>query len=110
IGASHRHVEQFDTSITAEGMHYILDEAFKITPRLKESIISEIRVGFRPFTPNHLPVFGPVPNQKHVLLATGLGASRITTGPHTGKQLAKRAVDETTARPIDAYTSEPSLR
>src|SRR5699024_10022433 len=49
IGASHRHVEQFDTGITAEGMHYILDEAFKITPRLKESIISEIRVGFRPF-------------------------------------------------------------
>src|SRR5699024_355069 len=63
IGASHRHVEHFDTSVTAEGMHYILDEAFKITPRLKNSMIADIRVGFRPFTPNHLPVFGPVPNQ-----------------------------------------------
>lgn len=110
IGASHRHVEQFDTSITAEGMHYILDEAFKITPRLKESIISEIRVGFRPFTPNHLPVFGPVPNQEHVLLATGLGASGLTTGPYIGKQLAKLAADETTDIPIEAYTIEQIIR
>src|SRR5699024_5930186 len=47
IAASHRHVEQCDTSITAERMHDRLDDAFKIAPRPKERIISEIRVGFR---------------------------------------------------------------
>src|SRR5699024_2003940 len=110
IGASHRHVEHFDTSVTAEGMHYILDEAFKITPRLKNSMIADIRVGFRPFTPNHLPVFGPVPSQEHVLLATGLGASGLTTGPYIGRQLAKLAADEATDIPIEAYTIEPIIR
>lgn len=106
IGASHRHVNVLDSSITAEGTHYILDEAFKITPRLKESTIEEIRMGFRPFTPNHLPVFGPVPNQEHILLATGLGASGLTTGPYIGKQLATLAADEATDIPLEPYVVE----
>lgn len=110
IGASHRHVDQIDLRITAENTHYILDEAFKVSPELKNSTIEDIRVGFRPFTANHLPVFGPIPNQEHVLIANGLGASGLTTGPYIGKQLAQLASDEEPEIPITPYNIEQIIR
>jgi len=103
IGASHHHVKQLETSISVEGAHYILDQALQMAPDLANSSIEEIRVGFRPFTFNHLPVFGPVPEQPQLLIANGLGASGLTTGPYIGKQLAQFVVNEATDIPIDPY-------
>lgn len=103
IGASHQHVKNFDTKVTLEGTQYILNEAVHIAPGLKRSAMIETRVGFRPFTFNHLPMFGPVPNFNNVLIANGLGASGLTTGPYIGKQLAALALGEETDIPITPY-------
>lgn len=106
IGASHHHVEELDTSITIDGMHYVLDQALKIAPSLVNSTIVETRVGFRPFTFNHLPVFGPIPGHEHILIANGLGASGLTTGPYIGKLLANLSVHKQIDIPIEAYRVE----
>jgi len=103
IGASHHHVKELDTTITTDGMHYVLDQALKMAPSLINSSIIETRVGFRPFTFNHLPVFGPIPGHEHILIANGLGASGLTTGPYIGKLLASLSVNEPIDIPLEAY-------
>lgn len=103
IGASHHHVKELDTRVTFEGTKYILDQALRMAPGLQKSNILETRVGFRPFTFNHLPVFGTVPGLDNVSIANGLGASGLTTGPYIGKQLAKIALGEATDLPISPY-------
>lgn len=93
IGATHTNNIDFNTQITAGGIHYILDQALKVAPELDKCMIAETRVGFRPFTFNHLPIFGSIPPLKQLLIANGLGASGLTTGPFIGNQLAKIVMD-----------------
>lgn len=110
IGASYHRVEDFATNITVDGIHHILQRALHVAPQLKEADISEARVGFRPFTFNHLPVFGPLQAQPHILLANGLGASGLTTGPYIGKQLAHLVMKEATDLTIYPYNIEQIIR
>ncbi len=94
IGSTHEETEDFDLRITAGGMDDILSKALAVAPGLKEGEIAEIRVGFRPYTPNSLPVFGFIPGFDGLIAANGLGASGLTTAPFLGRQLAKLALDE----------------
>src|SRR5699024_7552004 len=105
-GATHESIKQFDTTLTAKGTHYILGEALKVAPGLRAAAITETRVGFRPFTANHLPVFGKLHPYKNFLLANGLGASGLTTGSFIGAQLAKIVADEDTDIKLADYAIE----
>lgn len=89
VGATHETEAGFDRRITAGGVHEVLTKAIDIAPELASSTIKQINVGFRPFTPNSLPVFGNLPEHKNVLIANGLGASGLTSGPLIGIQLGK---------------------
>ncbi|MDQ0254682.1 D-amino-acid dehydrogenase [Evansella vedderi] len=91
-GATHEDDVAFDTRVTAGGIHEILDKALRVAPGLGESSILEARVGFRPFTPEFLPVIGPVPQWEGLLVANGLGASGLTVGPYLGSELGKLAL------------------
>lgn len=83
-----------DLNVTVGGVHEVLDKALNVAPSLKAATFQEIRVGFRPVTPNFMPVIGKVPGTTGLLLANGLGSSGLTVGPYLGKQLAKLALDE----------------
>lgn len=109
IGATHKNISEFNMKITAGGIHYILDEAIKVAPSLAEYSITETRVGFRPFTFNHLPIFGSVPSIKGLLIANGLGASGLTTGPFIGNQLAKIVQAEELDVNLDHYLVEQAI-
>lgn len=109
IGATHKNISEFDMKTTAGGIHYILDEAIKVAPSLAEYSITETRVGFRPFTFNHLPIFGSVPSIKGLLIANGLGASGLTTGPFIGNQLAKIVQAEELDVNLDHYLVEQAI-
>lgn len=110
IGATHENRSDFQSKVTAGGVHYILDQALQIAPLLAGCAITEMRVGFRPFTFNHLPVFGTVPLFDRLLIANGLGASGLTTGPFIGKQLAKMINGEKPDLPVDDYKVEQILK
>src|SRR5699024_7405801 len=84
----------FDTSVTAGGTNEILTKALQIAPALTSSKLLETRVGLRPFTPGHLPIFGRLPDMDGVLFANGLGASGLTMGPYIGSLLASMALNE----------------
>lgn len=97
IGATHEDHEHFDLRVTAGGLHEVFHKALTVAPGLADSTFVETRVGFRPFTPNFLPVIGQVPGWEGLFLANGLGASGLTVGPFLGAQLAKLARNE----PVD---------
>ncbi|GGK23754.1 oxidoreductase [Caldalkalibacillus thermarum] len=92
IGATHEDNVGFDARVTAGGLHEILNKALEIAPGLANGTVLETRVGFRPLTPGFLPVVGPLPGYKGVLIANGLGSSGLTVGPYLGAELAKLAL------------------
>lgn len=92
-GSTHEDIDEYDTSITAGGLHDIFHKALDAAPGLSSASFKEARVGFRPYTPGFLPVIGPLPNWKGILVANGLGASGLTVGPFLGSQLARLALD-----------------
>lgn len=95
-GATHENDVGFDHRVTAGGLHEILHKAIEVAPGIGEGTVLETRVGFRPFTPGFLPVFGAMPGLEDVWVANGLGASGLTVGPYLGSELAKLALGEPT--------------
>jgi D-amino-acid dehydrogenase len=103
VGATHEDEAGFDNRVTAGGVNEILTKALAVAPGLSESSIIETRVGFRPFTPGFLPVIGALPNHNNVLIANGLGASGLTSGPYLGAELAKLALNKKTEIDSSSY-------
>lgn len=103
IGATHEDDAGFDCRVTAGGMYEIFDKALSVAPGLSHSTVLETRVGFRPFTPGFLPVIGPLPDFKGILIANGLGASGLTIGPYLGAELAKLALGIPTEIDLNDY-------
>lgn len=103
IGATHENNTGFDLRVTAGGLHEIFSKAFVVAPGLADGEVMDVRVGFRPFTPNFLPVIGEIPGYKGLYLANGLGASGLTIAPFLGSQLACLATDGMLAIDLNNY-------
>lgn len=110
VGATHEDDLGFDYRVTAGGLNEILGKALEVAPGLADGTMLETRVGFRPFTPGFLPVIGPLPNFQGVLIANGLGASGLTSGPYLGAELAKLALGEMTEIDVELYNVEGALK
>ncbi|MEH7223490.1 FAD-dependent oxidoreductase [Bacillus sp. JJ1566] len=89
VGATHENEIGLDYRVTAGGLHEVFNKALSIAPGLSEGTVLETRVGFRPFTPDYLPVIGTIPVYENLFVANGLGASGLTVGPFLGGELAK---------------------
>lgn len=107
IGATHETDAGFDGRSTVGGLHYVFDKALEVAPGLYDSTFAETRVGFRPFTPGSLPVFGGIPEWSNLYVANGLGASGLTSGPFLGLELARLVLGkETELDPADYDVTE----
>jgi len=109
IGATHENDMEFDQRVTIGGLHEVMDKALAVAPGLSDATFIEARVGFRPVTPNFLPIIGEVPGTEGLLLANGLGASGLTVGPYLGAQLAKLALGEEVEIDLELYEVEGAL-
>lgn len=103
MGATHEDEAGFDTRVTAGGMNEILGKCLEVAPGLNDGTVLETRVGFRPFTPGFLPIIGKLPTHENVLLANGLGASGLTSGPFLGAELARLAMGDPMELDIQNY-------
>ncbi|MDQ0482048.1 NAD(P)/FAD-dependent oxidoreductase [Guptibacillus hwajinpoensis] len=102
VGATHENAVGFDYRVTAGGLAEIFSKALAVAPGLANSTVLDTKVGFRPFTPGFLPVFGHVPEVEGLLAANGLGASGLTVGPYLGLEMARLALGkETDLDPAD---------
>jgi glycine/D-amino acid oxidase-like deaminating enzyme len=88
-----------DESILAR----MLQRAFEYMPGL--SLLSAIRVwtGFRPASPDKLPLIGPSPEDPSVLVAAGHEGLGITTSLATAKLICSQILGQRPAIPIQPY-------
>ena len=103
VGATRETGSGFDARTTAAGVLEVLAEALRVAPGLAQAEVREIRVGLRPYTEDHLPVLGPVPNIQNIYLATGHGPTGLQLGPYSGKLIADLVLEKDLATDIDAY-------
>lgn len=108
-GATYEDDREGDLRVTVGGLHEIFDKVLQIAPGLKDAMFKEARVGFRPFTPNFIPIIGEVPCLTNVFLANGLGSSGLTVGPYLGEQLAKLALQKEVEIDLSLYKVDQVL-
>lgn len=70
-GATREAGTGFDHRVTVAGQREVLDEALRTAPGLADASLAETRVGFRPATPDTLPLLGQV--APGLFLSTGFG-------------------------------------
>ncbi|MEW4371484.1 NAD(P)/FAD-dependent oxidoreductase [Paenibacillus kandeliae] len=110
IGATHENdVQGYDTRVTPGGMQEVLNKGLELAPQLADSTFTEMRVGFRPFTADFLPVFGRVPGWQGLFAANGLGASGLTMGPYVGYLLSQLVLDVEPDIPVEDYAVAKAL-
>jgi D-amino-acid dehydrogenase len=91
-GATREAGSGFDYRVTAAGQREVLDHALTVAPGLADSTLAETRVGFRPGTPDDLPVLGLL--RPGLAVSTGFGAGGLTNAPFAGKLVAALALGE----------------
>lgn len=85
IGATHENGPGTDLTFTQEAFQELLASAQRIDNHLSENDLVANRVGTRSFSDDFSPFFGRLPGSKHILVASGLGSSGLTTGPIVAK-------------------------
>lgn len=103
-GATREDGTGFDYRVTASGQAELLAEALRVAPGLATASVAETRIGFRPASPDGLPIFGPAPGSPNGFIATGLGASGLTLGPYVGSLIASMATGEAPSLDVSAFS------
>ncbi|RJQ82605.1 glycine oxidase ThiO [Pseudonocardiaceae bacterium YIM PH 21723] len=89
----------FDPEVTVGGVRDLLRDAERVLPGLAEYALLETQAGFRPGSPDNLPIIGALSPQ--VLVATGHGRNGILLAPITVGGIA----DLVAGRPVDGPLS-----
>jgi glycine/D-amino acid oxidase-like deaminating enzyme len=95
-GAGHKEVDQ---AILVR----MLERAQQYLPGLSQMSTVRTRTGFRPATPDNLPLIGPWTGDKSVFLATGHEGLGITTSLGTARILADQIIGTKPAIPVEPY-------
>lgn len=93
IGSSRDDVG-FDVQAPPEIVEFIAQEAVRILPSLSSVSLIRAYAGFRPLTPDGLPIIGAVPGLGGLVLATGHEGDGIALAPWTGKAVAALVANE----------------
>ncbi len=91
VGATRETGSGFDYRVTAGGVQELMRRALEVAPGLADATLVEVRVGFRPVSPDGRPVLGAVPGYDGLLVATGFGPSGLTLAPYSAALVAAAA-------------------
>lgn len=86
---STREFAGFDKRTTAEAMKRILAETTAIIPRLKDAHLIRSFAGFRPYTPDGLPILGRTEAVEGFVMAAGHEGDGIALSPITGQLISE---------------------
>ena len=92
IGATVEHVG-FERAITPEGLARLINGAIAVLPALKGRPITRTWCGFRPGTPDDMPILGPWPGVEGLYVATGHYRNGILLAPATAAYTSSAIVD-----------------
>ncbi|MBE1491655.1 NAD(P)/FAD-dependent oxidoreductase [Plantactinospora soyae] len=94
IGAS-RELVDFDRRPNPDTVRQLARGAVRLFPVLARVRVMRVYHGFRPFSPDHLPVIGPDPRAPGLVHAHGHEGAGIGLAPATGRLVAQAIVGET---------------
>ncbi|TVR63694.1 MAG: glycine oxidase ThiO [Gemmatimonadales bacterium] len=77
----------FEAGPTVGGIRHILSEAVAMLPALATATVEEVWSGFRPGSPDGMPILGPVPGVGDLFVATGHYRNGILLTPATAEGL-----------------------
>ena len=100
---STREFAGFDRSTTRQGISGIASRCAAILPALKELQIIRSFAGLRPYTPDGLPLLGPVPGLSNVYIAAGHEGDGIALAPITGELMAQMLCEGRTDISVQAF-------
>lgn len=104
IGSSRQNVG-FDTAIDVPVLREIAAKATRLMPFLREASVIRTYSGFRPFSPDHLPVIGPDYGVHGLWYASGHEGAGIGLAPATAELLTAQILGEPTAIPAEPFSS-----
>lgn len=93
----------FDTGVTASAMKALSAGAIRAVPFLANATVKRVWSGFRPGTPDELPILGPVDGLAGYLNACGHFRTGILNAPLTGLLVAQMASGDRTAFPVEPF-------
>jgi D-amino-acid dehydrogenase len=79
----------YDESLNRHRLEALLQASQRYLKRMDLSGIEEEWCGWRPMTPDGLPIIGPSPRLKNVMIAAGHNMEGISMAPGTGKLVAE---------------------
>ena len=91
VGATKEEVG-FQKQVTAGGISWLLNTAIRLATSLDSSPIEQMWAGFRPRTPDNLPILGTALPWENVTLAVGHGSVGVMLSAITGQTIAQLVV------------------
>ncbi len=80
----------FDPYPTMEAQNSILEAVIRIAPNVLDAPIRDLTACLRPYSPDQMPILGPVPGTESLYLSTGHGYKGITLAIISGKAMAQQ--------------------
>jgi len=102
VGATSERVG-FEPGPTAAGLAPLMHAAMRVLPALGTLPLMEMWAGFRPATPDDLPLIGAEPSMRGVYYATGHYRNGVLLAPITAAIVSSLAAGQPTPVPIDAF-------
>lgn len=82
---------------------HMLHRAAEYMPGIRSLSATRVWTGFRPATPDKLPLIGPWPSDSSVYIAAGHEGLGITTSLATGKMICSQVLGRRSAIPVEPY-------
>jgi glycine/D-amino acid oxidase-like deaminating enzyme len=102
IGSTSRFVG-LDRAPTLAGIRYVLESACRIAPAIGQLRMLRTWAGFRPYTPDGLPLLGPAPGVHGLVLATGHDGSGIGMSPVSARLVAAAVTKVDPPLPLEPF-------
>lgn len=99
-----REFADYEGENTFEAIELMLHRAARFFPALKDVSVIRFFSGFRPYTPDGMPLLGPVKTLKGFFMAAGHEGDGIALSPITGKLVAEQIVYGKSSYDIDAFS------
>jgi sarcosine oxidase subunit beta len=93
----------YDKRTTSKGLKSIAAKTAGIVPALEQVNVIRAFAGLRPYTPDGLPILGPVADVPGFFMAAGHEGDGIALSPITGELIAQMIITGKSDFPLDAF-------
>jgi len=96
----------FNKENTISGIQKIIRQTTAVLPLLENFQVIRAFAGLRPYTPDGLPILGPVGSLNGFFMAAGHEGDGIALSPVTGDLMANMLLERKTHIPLDAFSPD----